>query len=178
MKKISCNYPESSILFFAADSGRWMHSHIPTILNAILTGEQLHKKAHDVSLKEKRGDVIIERAMPIHSRELGISGECDVVEFYESQNGVKLSGHTGKYIAIPIEYKRGRPKTNEADILQLTAQAICIEEMLCCDIPYGYIYYGETRHRQKVEITVELRQKVKMIFEEMHKYLCLETDTF
>lgn len=133
-------------------------------------GRQLHKKAHDVSLKEKRGDVIIERAMPIHSRELGISGECDVVEFYESQNGVKLSGHTGKYIAIPIEYKRGRPKTNEADILQLTAQAICIEEMLCCDIPYGYIYYGETRHRQKVEITVELRQKVKMIFEEMHKY--------
>ena len=76
------------------------------------------------------------------------------------------------------EYKHGRPKTNEADILQLTAQAICIEEMLCCDIPYGYIYYGETRHRQKVEITVELRQKVKMIFEEMHKYLCLETDTF
>lgn len=141
-------------------------------------GRQLHKKAHDVSLKEKRGDVIIERAMPIHSRELGISGECDVVEFYESPNGVKLSGHTGKYIAIPIEYKHGRPKTNEADILQLTAQAICIEEMLCCDIPYGYIYYGETRHRQKVEITVELRQKVKMIFEEMHKYLCLETDTF
>ena len=133
-------------------------------------GRQLHKKAHDVSLKEKRGDVIIERAMPIHSRELGISGECDVVEFYESPNGVKLSGHTGKYIAIPIEYKRGRPKTNEADILQLTAQTICIEEMLCCDIPYGYIYYGETRHRQKVEITVELRQKVKMIFEEMHKY--------
>ena len=133
-------------------------------------GRQLHKQAHDVSLKEKRGDVIIERAMPIHSRELGISGECDVVEFYESPNGVKLSGHTGKYIAIPIEYKHGRPKTNEADILQLTAQAICIEEMLCCDIPYGYIYYGETRHRQKVEITVELRQKVKMIFEEMHKY--------
>ena len=133
-------------------------------------GRQLHKKAHDVSLKEKRGDVIIERAMPIHSRELGISGECDVVEFYESPNGVKLSGHTGKYIAIPIEYKHGRPKTNEADILQLTSQAICIEEMLCCDIPYGYIYYGETRHRQKVEITVELRQKVKMIFEEMHKY--------
>ena len=52
----------------------------------------------------------------------------------------------------------------------MTAQAICIEEMLCCDIPYGYIYYGETRHQQKVEITVELRQKVKMIFEEMHKY--------
>ena len=133
-------------------------------------GRQLHKKAHDVSLKEKRGDVIIERAMPIHSRELGISGECDVVEFYESPNGVKLSGHTGKYIAIPIEYKHGRPKTNEADILQLTAQAICIEEMLCCDIPYGYIYYGETRHRTKVEFTDEIREKVRKMFAEMHKY--------
>ena len=133
-------------------------------------GRQLHKKAHDVSLKEKRGDVIIERAMPIHSRELGISGECDVVEFYESPNGVKLSGHTGKYIAIPIEYKHGRPKTNEADILQLTAQAICIEEMLCCDIPYGYIYYGETRHRTKIEFTEEIRVKVRNTFAEMHKY--------
>ena len=42
-------------------------------------GKILHENAHDAGLKEKRGDLIIVRAMPIHSRELGVSGECDVV---------------------------------------------------------------------------------------------------
>lgn len=133
-------------------------------------GKLLHENAHDAGLKEKRGDVIIVRAMPVHSRELGVSGECDVVEFHKSKDGVTLSGHEGTYTAIPIEYKRGEPKINDVDQLQVAAQALCLEEMLCCDIPYGYIYYGETRHRQKVAFSPELRQKVKDMFAEMHQY--------
>lgn len=54
--------------------------------------------------------------------------------------------------------------------MQVTAQALCLEEMLCCEIPFGYIYYGEIKHRIKVEFTEELRQKVKSMFLEMHKY--------
>ncbi len=130
----------------------------------------LHENAHDVTIKEKRGDLIITRAMPVHSREIGISGECDVVEFHKSDGGVTIFGREGKYVVVPVEYKRGRPKSNDVDTLQLTAQALCLEEMLCCDIPYGYIYYGETRHREKIEFTGELRQKVRNMFEEMHKY--------
>ena len=55
-------------------------------------GKILHENAHDVSLKEKRGDTLIVRAMPVHSREMGVSGECDVVEFQKEKEGIQLSG--------------------------------------------------------------------------------------
>lgn len=133
-------------------------------------GKLLHEKAHDPSLMEKRGDVIISRAMPVCSREIGISGECDIVEFHRSPEGISLYGREGLYQVVPVEYKRGRPKENDVDILQLTAQALCLEEMLCCSIPFGYFYYGETRHRTKVEFSDEIREKTKAMFQEMHQY--------
>lgn len=133
-------------------------------------GHLLHENAHDTAMKEKRGDLIIVRAMPVHSREIGISGECDVVEFHRSKDGIPISGREGKYTVIPVEYKRGKPKSNDVDALQVAAQALCLEEMLCCDIPYGYIYYGEIRRREKIEFTEDLRGKVEGMFAEMHKY--------
>lgn len=133
-------------------------------------GKILHENAHDASIKEKRGDLLIVRAMPIHSREMGVSGECDVVEFHRCENGISLEGRDGNYSVVPVEYKRGKPKEDDADILQLAAQAMCLEEMLCCIIPYGYIYYGETRHRMKAEFTDEIKEKVRSIFDEMHRY--------
>lgn len=133
-------------------------------------GRLLHEKAHDASIKEKRGELIITRALPVHSREIGISGECDVVEFHKAEDGISLVGRDGSYTVIPVEYKRGSPKENDVDALQLMSQALCLEEMLCCIIPFGYIYYGETRHREKIEFTSELRNKVKEMFAEMHKY--------
>jgi CRISPR-associated exonuclease Cas4 len=54
------------------------------------------------------------------------------------------------------------------DKLQLCLQAMCLEEMLSCKIEEGYLYYGETRHREKVEFTDELRQKVCDMTKEMH----------
>lgn len=133
-------------------------------------GKLLHEKAHDPTNAEKRGDLIISRGMPVYSRELGISGECDVVEFHRSQDGITLFGRDGLYEVIPIEYKRGKPKENDVDILQLMAQALCLEEMLCCQISFGYLYYGETRHRKIVEFTEEIRRKTKDMFLEMHQY--------
>ena len=133
-------------------------------------GKLLHEKAHDVSSEEKRGDLIISRAMPIHSRELGISGECDIVEFHRKEAGITLAGRDGNYEVVPIEYKRGRPKQNDVDILQLTAQAMCLEEMLCCEISNGYLYYGETKHRSKVIFEGQIRLKVRDSFREMHQY--------
>ena len=81
-----------------------------------------------------------------------------------------IAGREGNYSVVPVEYKRGKPKTDDSDILQVAAQALCLEEMLCCVIPYGYIYYGETRRRTKVEFTDEVREKVTSSFREMHKY--------
>lgn len=133
-------------------------------------GKLMHLKAHDAASMEKRGDVIISRAMPVRSRELGISGECDVVEFHRCEDGISLQGRDGLYHVIPIEYKRGSPKITDMDELQLAAQVLCLEEMLCCHIPFGYLYYGETKRRKQIEMKEELRQKTKDMFREMHGY--------
>ena len=71
---------------------------------------------------------------------------------------------------IPVEYKRGKPKEDDSDILQLAAQAMCLEEMLCCRIEKGALYYGQTKRRLEVEITEERREQVRAVFAEMHHY--------
>lgn len=132
-------------------------------------GRIMHTKAHDSELREKRGDIVITRAMQISSAELGISGECDVVEFHKSPNGIYISGLDGSYNVIPVEYKRGQPKENNCDELQLCAQVMCLEEMLCCDIPEAYLYYGETRRRHTVVLDESLRNKTAAMIHEMHQ---------
>lgn len=163
----------SGIQHFAFCRRQWALAYIELQWNEnvrTVEGHLLHERAHDGSIVEKRGALIVSRAMPVHSRELGISGECDVVEFHKSEEGIPLAGQTGLYTVIPVEYKKGKPKENEIDVLQLTAQAMCLEEMMCCDIPVGYLYYGETRHRVKVDISAALKEKTRKMFLEMHQY--------
>ncbi|WP_281532244.1 CRISPR-associated protein Cas4 [Anaerocolumna aminovalerica] len=131
-------------------------------------GELFHSKAHDGSVAEKRGGLIISRGMAVYSRTLGINGVCDIVEFQKDETGIELYGRKGKYKVYPVEYKKGEPKTNDIDILQLVAQIMCLEEMICCSIDTGYLYYGETRHRIKITVDKGMREKVTNIFEEMH----------
>ncbi|WP_223280469.1 CRISPR-associated protein Cas4 [Virgibacillus halodenitrificans] len=133
-------------------------------------GQHLHQKADQPFVREKRGAKLVVRAMPVQSRELEINGICDVVEFIKNDNGIELNGEEGKYLAYPVEYKRGKPKTNAADILQLTAQAICLEEMLLCNVDTGYMFYNEIKHRVEVEITEEKKNLVKEMVTEMHQY--------
>lgn len=135
-----------------------------------VVGELMHKKVHDPYLTEKRKDVLIVRALPVSSRTLGVSGECDVVEFHKCEDGVKLYGHRGFYQVFPIEYKKGKPKISEEDILQLVAQAMCLEEMFSTVVNEGALFYGETRRREAITITEELRCQVKEMFQEMHQY--------
>ncbi|MEG1107116.1 MAG: Dna2/Cas4 domain-containing protein, partial [Eubacterium sp.] len=88
-------------------------------------GNIMHEKAHDGLFTEKRKNIIVTRGMRVFSKTLGISGICDVVEFHRDDLiGVEIFGREGKYCIYPIEYKRGEPKENDADILQLTAQAM------------------------------------------------------
>ena len=132
-------------------------------------GELLHQRAHDASQRERRGELLMTRDMRVFSATLGLSGSCDVVEFKRCENGVPLSGMEGKYQPYPVEYKRGSPRTDHANHLQLCAQAMCLEEMLCCDIPEGALYYGEIRRREKVLFSEELRREVKNAAEEMRQ---------
>ena len=163
----------SGIQHFLFCRRQWALIHIDGVWEEnqrTLEGAFIHEKAHDHTKSESRNGAIIARGMPVFSREMGISGQCDVVEFHPSTSGVPISGHLGKYDVYPVEYKHGEPKDNECDIMQLTAQAMCLEEMLCCKITAGAIYYAAIKHRIKVEFTDELRHKVKEAVCEMHQY--------
>lgn len=132
-------------------------------------GEIMHEKVHNSVIRTKRGDILTVRGMRIHSAQIGISGECDAVEFHASPDGISLFRTEGTWLPYPVEYKRGEIKPDACDEAQLCAQAICLEEMLCCTIPEGAIYYGKLRHRQTVTFTEELRTLVKEATTEMHQ---------
>ena len=132
-------------------------------------GSLMHGNAHDGERRESRGDLLIFRGIPVFSRTLGVSGQCDVVEFHKDAAGVPLRDRDGLWQPFPVEYKRGKPKAHSADELQLCAQAMCLEEMLCCEIPRGALFYGEPRRRSPVDFTPDLRQEVRDCLAEMHR---------
>ena len=134
-------------------------------------GTIFHERTHQEELTEKRGDLMITRGLRIRSETLGVTGQCDVVEFRQSEEGITLHGREGKWRVYPIEYKKGSPKPFDADELQLCAQALCLEEMLACSIPEGSLYYGEPKGRTRVSFTPELRQRVKEIICQMNDCL-------
>ena len=123
-----------------------------------IEGDLFHQHAHDVGSRERRGNTLTIRGLSILSRTLGVSGQCDVVEFHLDENGVPLHGEEGLWLPYPVEYKHGSPKTKEADELQLCGQAMCLEEMLCCEVPEGALFYGETRRRSVIAFNEELRE--------------------
>ncbi|MET3207816.1 UNVERIFIED_CONTAM: CRISPR-associated exonuclease Cas4 [Paenibacillus sp. PvR008] len=135
-----------------------------------IEGNHLHRKADQPMIREKRGDKLVVRALPVHSRELGITGICDVVEFIRDPLGVPLAGEEGTYLPIPVEYKRGKPKRNDSDHAQLVAQVMCLEEMLVCEISKGCFYYDEIKHRVEVVITASDRERVRTSLQEMRHY--------
>lgn len=162
----------SGLQHFAFCRRQWALIHIEQQWQEnLLTveGAFLHEKAHG-STSEKRGDLIITRSMPVVSRGLGIRGVCDVVELHRHEEGIALHGRTGRYRPVPVEYKRGQPKEGDADVLQLCAQAMCLEEMLACSIPEGHLFYGQTRRRLPVLFDNDLRGRVKDLLLEMHEY--------
>ena len=131
-------------------------------------GAILHERAHDGNFAESRGDLLVTRDMRVFSPTLGVSGACDVLEFRRGSTGIPLKGRDGLWQPYPVEYKRGRPKEDSCDALQLCGQAICLEEMLCCEVPDGALFYGEPRRRLAVSFTPELREEVRTSPAQMH----------
>ncbi|OQY88252.1 MAG: CRISPR-associated protein Cas4, partial [Anaerolineae bacterium UTCFX2] len=155
--------PLSGIQHFLFCRRQWALIHIEQQWkdNALTAeGRIMHNRADDPFFTETRNGVITTRSVPVVSYRLGLSGICDVVEFVTSPDGVKLPNRKGLYLPIPVEYKRGKPKRDPVDEAQVCAQAICLEEMLSTDIPRGYLFYGQTRHREEVELTSQLRTLV------------------
>lgn len=133
-----------------------------------MDGALMHQNAHNSEFRESRGELFITRGVSVFSSTLGVSGQCDVLEYHRGTTGIPIRGKEGLWRPYPVEYKRGSPREDTGDTLQLCGQAMCLEEMLCCDIPEGALFYGEIRRRAVVPFTEELRAQVRQLLAQMH----------
>lgn len=134
-------------------------------------GQVFHETAHHGPESEARGELLILRGLRVASPSLRLGGICDVVEFHRSPSGVSLAGREGLWLPYPVEYKKGSDQTKESDEVQLCGQALCLEEMLCCQIPEGSLFYGETRRRTRVAFDETLRQRTLDLLHELLGYM-------
>lgn len=137
-------------------------------------GQQLHKKADDPYIKEKRKNLFISRAMHVSSNILGLSGILDVVEFYKDSDGIPFNGKRGSWQPYIVEYKRGKPKKDKRDIVQLVAEVMCLEETIHCQIPISYLFYHSVNKKVEVEISEQLRNLVSEFAANMHHFYKLK----
>ena len=164
----------SGIQHFVFCRRQWALIHIEALWKENVdtaSGQLMHSNAHNPFITEKRGDLIVTRSMPVFSHSLGVRGVCDVVEFRRDDEGISLFGREGTWLPNPVEYKSGKAKLHDADRLQLCTQAMCLEEMLICPtIQTAYLYYGETKRREAVLLTEDLRETVRQTLAEMQQY--------
>jgi CRISPR-associated exonuclease Cas4 len=125
-------------------------------------GRIMHERVHEEQ-RESRGNVRIEYGIPLRSLRLGLIGKADVVEFHRIGKGV--------WQPFPVEYKRGKPKLDHCDMIQLCAQAICLEEMLSVSISSGAIFYGRTRRRFDVTFDDALRKETEEAAKRAHQLI-------
>jgi len=72
---------------------------------------------------------------------------------------------------FPVEYKRGKPKTEDWDKIQLCAQALCLEEMRGVHVDEGALWYWQVRKREPVLLNDPLRHVTLAAIEGAHKVL-------
>ncbi len=163
----------SGIQHFIFCRRQWALIHIEQLWGEnffTIDGKIKHTKVDGGKIFETKNDIKIIRSMPISSHKLKIQGKCDVVELKPDDKGFYFSKYKEKYIVYPVEYKRGKAKTDESDTMQLLAQAMCIEEMLGISIKEGACFYFETRRRENITFTVDLRDRLTNIVKEMNNY--------
>ncbi|MHC1685969.1 MAG: CRISPR-associated protein Cas4 [Clostridiaceae bacterium] len=142
-------------------------------------GRVMHDKAHEGGT-QSRGDVRTASGVRLVSHKLGLTGQADVVEYHRALGAQDEQGRTmaacspgvkGLWRPFPVEYKRGKPKTHQADEVQLCAQAMCLEEMHKVVIPNGALFYGATRRRTEVHFTEALRNLTAETAERLHELI-------
>ena len=135
-------------------------------------GRVLHEHVHESGVESRRTLVVV-RGLPLHNFRLGLSGQADAVEFRATRDdepdGVMLDGRPGQWLPFPVEYKRGKPKRQICDLVQVCAQGLCLEEMFGVTIGGGALYYATPRRRQEVVFTAELRRQTERLCVRMHE---------
>jgi len=125
-------------------------------------GRVLHEKV-DEGRGESRPGVRITRSLQLRSEALGLHGVADVVELHARVDG--------GWQPFPVEYKRGKPKAHDADLVQLCAQAICLEEAFGVPVPEGALFYGQTRRRLDVVFDEGLRALTRRTAARLHELI-------
>jgi len=118
-------------------------------------GRILHERVDNAGTESRR-KIRTVFGLPLRSFRYGLSGRADAVEFHLEDDE---TGRHPFWRPFPVEYKRGKPKENDSDLVQLCAQALCLEEMLGCAVKEGAIYYGKPRRRSSVPFDDTLRSK-------------------
>lgn len=144
-------------------------------------GAALHDRAHE-EVSESRAGTIIARGLRVRSLELGLTGVADIVEFQQLDDSqeidqdtpgkpyaVSLENSFGLWRPFPVEYKHGKPKIDHCDLVQLCAQALCLEEMLEVSVASGAIFYGQPRRRTQVSFDSALRNETIELTDKLHK---------
>ena len=134
--------------------GQWIENRLTA------EGRVLHEQP-DHGRDEERKGVHIARGLALRSLRLGLVGRADVVELREDPGARRH--------AYPIEYKRGRPKANHCDEVQLCAQALCLEEMLGVEVEAGALFYGKRRRRTEIRFERELRERTEVAARRLHE---------
>jgi CRISPR-associated exonuclease Cas4 len=125
-------------------------------------GRVLHERVHTAA-KDSRTTIRVEYDMPLRSLRLGLTGRADIVEMHLQEDK--------NWLPFPVEYKRGRPKKDDTDRVQLCAQALCLEEMLNCQVPEGALYYGQKKRRTVVAFDKRLRNITEETAAQLHELL-------
>lgn len=131
-------------------------------------GKLIHENVDDPYFYEKRKDRIYERSLRVKSDELKIVGICDLVIYEKNENGVEIENYNGLWLPYVVEYKKGRVKKTKADIYQLVAEVMCLEEMHNIKLKKSALYYKSPNKRLEIDITDELRQEVRDIVTQMY----------
>lgn len=136
-------------------------------------GSILHEQVHQAET-ECRRDLRIVRGLWLRSLRLGLCGRSDVVEFQRVEDSnepgivVSVPDTEGLWQPFPVEYKRGRLRSEASFEVQLCAQALCLEEMLNINVPAGAIYYGRTRRRLEIPFGQTTRDKTEAAARRLH----------
>ncbi|OSI17306.1 CRISPR-associated protein Cas4 [Neisseria dumasiana] len=122
-------------------------------------GRALHERV-DGGEPETRKGVRFERSVHVSAENLGVHGVLDMVE-RDIQTG-RLN---------PVEYKRGKPKPEPFDEIQLCAQALCLEEMTEQTVAEGALWYMQTRHRVPVVFSDGLKAETLAVIGQVRALL-------
>ena len=120
-------------------------------------GTILHKNADEKGY-ETSGAAKLLRALPLYSENYGLSGRADIVEVRAGE-------------IIPVEYKKGKKREFDNDNIQLTAQALCLEEMFGKPISRGFIFHAASKRRREVVFDDNLRNETIAVIEAVRELL-------